>query len=85
MTKKLLPAVIGMILAGGVAVVQADVQVMGHIDESINYINGGKYTATIHVNNTISRRMSPGAIPTPNWSAPPAPSASKDQKIWATA
>jgi predicted porin len=40
MTKKLLPAVIGMILAGGVAVVQADVQVMGHIDESINYIDG---------------------------------------------
>jgi predicted porin len=29
-----------MILAGGVAVVQADVQVMGHIDESINYIDG---------------------------------------------
>ena len=42
MTKKLLPAVIGMILAGGVAVVQADVQVMGHIDESINYADGGK-------------------------------------------
>jgi len=40
MTKKLLPTVIGMILAGGVAVVQADVQVMGHIDESINYIDG---------------------------------------------
>ena len=42
MTKKLLPTVIGMILAGGMAVAQADVQLMGHIDESINYINGGK-------------------------------------------
>ena len=40
MTKKLLPSVIGMILAGGVAVAQADVQVMGHIDESVNYIDG---------------------------------------------
>jgi len=41
MTKKILPTVIGMILAGGVAVAQADVQVMGHIDESINYADGG--------------------------------------------
>jgi predicted porin len=40
MTKKLLPTVIGMILAGGVAVAQADVQIMGHIDESVNYIDG---------------------------------------------
>jgi predicted porin len=31
-----------MILAGGVAVVQADVQVMGHIDEALAYVNGGK-------------------------------------------
>ena len=46
MTKKLLPTVIGMILAGGVAVAQADVQVMGHIDESINYINGGQIEHT---------------------------------------
>jgi predicted porin len=43
MTKKLLPTVIGMILAGGVGMAQADVQLMGHLDESINYINGGKY------------------------------------------
>jgi predicted porin len=42
MTKKLLPTVIGMILAGGVAVVQADVQVMGHIDESLVYVDGGR-------------------------------------------
>jgi len=53
MTKKLLPTVIGMILAGGVAVAQADVQLMGHIDESINYINGGKYTGNDpDLNNT---------------------------------
>ena len=43
MTKKLLPTMIGMILAGGaVAVAQADVQVMGHIDEAFAYLNGGK-------------------------------------------
>jgi predicted porin len=55
MTKKLLPAVIGMILAGGVAVVQADVQVMGHIDESINYIDGknSPYVATGDTNTQL--------------------------------
>ena len=41
MTKKLLPAMIGMILVGGVAVAQADVQLMGHIDEAFNYAKGG--------------------------------------------
>jgi GBP family porin len=41
-TKKLLPTVIGMILAGGVAVAQADVQLMGHIDEALAYVNGGQ-------------------------------------------
>ncbi len=42
-TKKLLPTVIGMILAGGVvATAQADVQIMGHIDEALAYFNGGK-------------------------------------------
>jgi predicted porin len=50
MTKKLLPTVIGMILAGGMAVVQADVQVMGHIDESLNYINGGEINDGTHAN-----------------------------------
>jgi predicted porin len=40
MTKKLLPTMIGVILAGGMAVAQADVQVVGHIDESVNYIDG---------------------------------------------
>lgn len=33
---------IGVILAGGVAVAQADVQVFGHIDESLVYVNGGR-------------------------------------------
>ena len=42
MTKKLLPTMIGVILAGGVAVAQADVQVFGHIDESLVYVNGGR-------------------------------------------
>ncbi len=42
MTKKLLPTVIGMILAGGVGVAQADVQVFGHIDESLAYVDGGR-------------------------------------------
>jgi predicted porin len=41
-TKKLLPTAIGMILAGGVAVAQADVQLMGHIDEAYAFVNGGK-------------------------------------------
>jgi predicted porin len=41
-TKKLLPTVIGMILAGGaVATAQADVQIMGHIDESVAYSDRG--------------------------------------------
>jgi predicted porin len=46
MTKKLLPTVIGMILAGGVGVVQADVQVFGHIDEALAYVNGGRIQNT---------------------------------------
>jgi predicted porin len=50
MTKKLLPTVIGMILAGGVAVAQADVQVMGHIDEALAYINGGEINDGTHQN-----------------------------------
>jgi len=50
MTKKLLPTVIGMILAGGVAVAQADVQVMGHIDEALAYVNGGEIHDGTHTN-----------------------------------
>jgi predicted porin len=46
MTKKLLPSVIAVLLAGGVAVAQADVQLYGRIDESLNYINGGKIDST---------------------------------------
>jgi predicted porin len=46
MTKKLLPSVIAMLLAGGVAIAQADVQVFGRIDESLNYIDGGKIQGT---------------------------------------
>jgi len=42
MTKKLLPTVIGMILAGGVGVAQADVQLFGQIDESLVYVKGGE-------------------------------------------
>jgi predicted porin len=44
MTKKLLPAMIGVALAGGMTVALADVTVMGHIDESITKddIDGGK-------------------------------------------
>jgi predicted porin len=45
-TKKLLPTVIGMILAGGVAVAQADVQLMGHLDEALAYVNGGEIQHT---------------------------------------
>jgi predicted porin len=40
-SRKLLPAAIGAILAGSVGVAQADVQVFGHLDLSINYIDGG--------------------------------------------
>ena len=57
MTKKLLPSVIAMLLAGGVAVAQADVQVFGRIDESINYINGGKIDGT---NGNISKYVAKG-------------------------
>ena len=46
MTKKLLPTVIGMILAGGVGVAQADVQLFGQIDESLIYVNGGEIDDT---------------------------------------
>ena len=46
MSKKLLPTVIGMILTGGVAIAQADVQVFGRIDESLNYIDGGRIQGT---------------------------------------
>jgi predicted porin len=42
MTKKLLPTMIGALLAGGVGVAQADVQVFGHLDESLIYVNGGR-------------------------------------------
>jgi predicted porin len=35
MTKKLLPTLIGVALAGGMAAAQADVTVFGHIDESV--------------------------------------------------
>jgi predicted porin len=44
MIKKILPAMIGVALAGGMAVVQADVTVMGHIDTSITSddIDGGQ-------------------------------------------
>jgi predicted porin len=43
MIKKLLPAMIGVALAGGMTVAQADVTVMGHIDTSITKddIDGG--------------------------------------------
>ena len=57
MTKKLLPSVIAMSLAGGVAVVQADVQVFGRIDESLNYVDGGKIEGT---NGNISPYVSRG-------------------------
>jgi predicted porin len=57
MTKKLLPSVISMLLAGGVAVAQADVQVFGRIDESLNYINGGKIDST---NGNISKYVARG-------------------------
>ncbi len=36
MNRKLLPTMIGIILVGGVATVQADVSVFGHIDTSVN-------------------------------------------------
>jgi predicted porin len=45
MTKKLLPTVIGMILAGGVGVAQADVQLFGQIDESLVYVKGGEISS----------------------------------------
>jgi predicted porin len=57
MTKKLLSSVIATLLAGGVAVVQADVQLYGRIDESLNYINGGKIDAT---NGNISKYVARG-------------------------
>jgi predicted porin len=49
MTKKLLPTMIGIALAGGMAAAQADVTVFGHIDQSVvnwdNYQgNGGNDT-----------------------------------------
>ena len=42
MTKKLLPTLIGVALAGGMAAAQADVTVFGHIDQSI--VNQKSYT-----------------------------------------
>jgi predicted porin len=46
MTKKLLPTMIGVALAGGMAAAQADVTVFGHIDTSIvasdNYVTAGE-------------------------------------------
>jgi len=48
MTKKLLPTMIGVALAGGMAAAQADVTVFGHIDQSIvnsdNYVTNGSDT-----------------------------------------
>jgi hypothetical protein len=45
MTKKLLSTAIGMILAGGVGVAQADVQLFGQIDESLIYVKGGEISS----------------------------------------
>ena len=50
MTRKLLPALIGTILVGGMATAQADVTLFGQIDESINRIddlNGNSDTRLI--------------------------------------
>ncbi len=48
MTKKILPMMIGVALAGGMAAAQADVTVFGHIDESVvnskDYVNDGYNT-----------------------------------------
>jgi predicted porin len=42
MTKKLLPAMVGVALAGGMSAAAADVSVFGHLDTAIvNYDNGG--------------------------------------------
>jgi predicted porin len=51
MKAKLLPAMIGVVLAGGMGVAQADVQVMGHIDTAIvSYDNGGSSPGSDDVN-----------------------------------
>jgi len=57
MSRKLLPTVIGLIMAGGVTIAQADVQVFGRIDESLNYTNGGKIDST---NGNISKFVAQG-------------------------
>jgi predicted porin len=57
MSKKLLPTVIGVILTGGVTLAQADVQLFGRIDESLNYINGGKIDGS---NKNISKYVARG-------------------------
>jgi predicted porin len=46
MNIKPLPLMIGIALAGGVSIAQADVTLFGRIDESYNYIKGGKIEGT---------------------------------------
>ena len=53
-TRKLLPAMIGAILAGGMASAQADVQVFGHLDESVNRIDGHSRSDTRLICTTCS-------------------------------
>jgi predicted porin len=57
MNIKPLPLMIGIALAGGATVAQADVTLFGRIDESINYINGGKIDGT---NANISKYVAKG-------------------------
>ena len=46
-TRKLLPATISAILAGGMASAQADVQIFGHLDESVNRIDAEKNDSSL--------------------------------------
>jgi predicted porin len=54
--KKLLPATIGAILVGGMAAAQADVQVFGHLDQSLNYIDNGDWSGTSNANGGSTGR-----------------------------
>ena len=54
MNRKLLPTMIGVALAGGMAAAQADVTVFGHIDQSVVNWDDGSNSDTNFVCTTCS-------------------------------
>ena len=52
MIKKILPAMIGAALVGGMAPAVADVTVFGHIDTSIDYVDQNKSTTNLNSNTS---------------------------------